>query len=553
MKRVKTEFLLLMILLLGFVLRFYQLGKIPVGFHKDEAYLGYNAYSILKTGRDINGNFLPLHLQSFLYCPAGYSYLSILPIALFGLSPFAVRLPSALFGSLTVLLVYFLVKKLFKSSYLASRLSIISSLLLAISPWHINLSRTATENIPVVFLIVLGLIFWISWQEKKKYIFLILTFLAFGLSFNLYQAPRAFLPIFLPILLLIYFRKSKFAWGLYLLTIILPLLLVLKSNNLSLRLKTVSFFSSPQTKLIVEEQIREDGMRQTPVLLTRFFHNRIQGYLIYFTKNYFSHLNYDFLFTDAGFPDRYRVPLVGLLYLFELPLLLVGLVALVKKEKTSWLIFTWIGLGIVGSALAFDDVPNLQRTLLITPALSIINAYGLLISLNLLKKIKFKEIIFLIYFLFSAYNFLFYLHQYYIHGPQYRAWYRNDGYRDLVAKVNQLLPNYRKAIITNYESAPTIFFLFFSRYDPAVFQKETKGTTFKDFDRINFYKYEFSTEQCPLRLERDKNGGIVSTGEAGILYIDSGQCDKLPEGAKELARIMRGDDSLVFKILKYQK
>ena len=141
--------LALIVFLAGF-LRFYQLGKVPAGFHRNEAFLGYNAYSI----------------------------------ALFGLNAFAVRFPSAFFGTLTVLLTYFLVKELFPNNTfqvegLVSKkflhlgggveisttparwlLSLIASFLLAISPWHINLCRTATENVIVVFFITLGLLFW---------------------------------------------------------------------------------------------------------------------------------------------------------------------------------------------------------------------------------------------------------------------------------------------------------------------------------------------------------------------------------------------------------
>src|SRR6266568_6902142 len=99
----KTSLLLFLIFLLGTALRFYQLGIVPFGFHRDEAFLGYNAFSIFKTGRDITGNVLPMHLQSFLYSPAGYSYFSILFIVLLGLSEFSVRFASAFFGSLTIL------------------------------------------------------------------------------------------------------------------------------------------------------------------------------------------------------------------------------------------------------------------------------------------------------------------------------------------------------------------------------------------------------------------------------------------------------------------
>ena len=84
----KSFILLIIIFFLGVVLRFYLLGSIPNGFHRDEVFLGYNAYSIFKTGKDITGNFLPLHLASFLYTPAGYSYVSVPFIAMFGLSEF---------------------------------------------------------------------------------------------------------------------------------------------------------------------------------------------------------------------------------------------------------------------------------------------------------------------------------------------------------------------------------------------------------------------------------------------------------------------------------
>ena len=101
-------------MLLGLVLRLAFLGQIPQGLHRDEAFLGYNAYSILKTGSDISGNFLPIHLESFYFSPNGYSYFSIPFILIFGLNSFSIRLASFLFGSLTIPLIYFLSVKLFE-------------------------------------------------------------------------------------------------------------------------------------------------------------------------------------------------------------------------------------------------------------------------------------------------------------------------------------------------------------------------------------------------------------------------------------------------------
>ena len=105
---------LILILMLAAVLRFYQLGQIPPSLNWDEVSNGYNAYSILKTARDEHGNFLPLTFRAFGdYNPALSVYTLVPSIALFGLNEFAVRFPSALLGTLTVLLTYLMVKQLF--------------------------------------------------------------------------------------------------------------------------------------------------------------------------------------------------------------------------------------------------------------------------------------------------------------------------------------------------------------------------------------------------------------------------------------------------------
>src|SRR3990172_4878127 len=126
------------IFLLGFLLRVAAIDKFPVGFTPDEASFGYDAYSILKTGRDQWGKPYPLVLESFgdFKSPL-YAYLTIPFIAIFGLDKFAVRLPNALLGSLAVYVVYLLTKKLSKNE----RVGLIAAMLLAVSPWHIMMSR----------------------------------------------------------------------------------------------------------------------------------------------------------------------------------------------------------------------------------------------------------------------------------------------------------------------------------------------------------------------------------------------------------------------------
>ena len=117
---------------------------------------------------------------------------------------------------------------------------------------------------------------------------------------------------------------------------------------------------------------------------------------------------------------------------------------------------------------------------------------------------------------------------------------------DLVKEVNDLLPKYNKAVITNRESAPTIFFLFFGKYDPSSFQKEIELSSHRSFDRINFGKYEFVEEECPLLMEKNVAGEKVK--DKNSLYVNSGLCKETMSYARILKEIKRVDGSLVFYI-----
>jgi len=558
----KTYLYLILIFVLGLFLRFYRLGAVPAGFQTDEAYFGYNAFSILKTGREMTGGFLPINLKSFLYSPAGYSYFSIPFVFLFGLNAFSVRFASALFSSLTVIATYVLVLKLFKNFKNKNCLGLVASFFIAISPWNINLARTATESSLVVFFMTLGIIFYLEWLEKKKYYLAVLSLLSFAVTILTYQAPRSFLPLFIPLLFIVLTKNilSKrnliFVAG-FLLLIVLPVVLVLLSPTLSYRIRSLSITENPQTQLVLNEQLREDGVSGLTSLQARIFNNKGISYANTFMQNYFAHFSYSFLFTDAGFPDRYRVPSMGLLYIFELPLIIWGVYEIFSKDKKlGFLVVGWILLAPIGSALTFDDVPNLQRTLLIFPALSMLVALGFLALVNFLKKIETGYILKLTYVLlgaFIAYNFLYYLQAYYVHQVVHRPWYREEGYQKLISEINNYSKNYNKIVITNWEGNPTIFLFFYNKLNPSLAQKIIRGGNNSDYGNLSFGKYAITPEECPVKEVQMVNEitGITSsvlTGEKGTLYVDHGDC-RVPQGATLLSDIKRSDNTSVFKLI----
>src|SRR3972149_10719401 len=120
-----TKFTLVVILVIASFLRLWRLSDVPVSLFGDELDVGYHAYSILKTGRDYSGNFMPLHFQSLAeWRTPLYLYSSVPTVALFGISPLGVRLPAASFGILGVWGMYLLTKEFLKIGKFSNSLEI---------------------------------------------------------------------------------------------------------------------------------------------------------------------------------------------------------------------------------------------------------------------------------------------------------------------------------------------------------------------------------------------------------------------------------------------
>ena len=159
------------ILALAFLLRFVSVADFPVGLNADEASFGYDAYSILKTGRDQWGNSFPIVLKSFGdYKSPVYAYLTIPSVALLGLNVFATRLPNVIVGTLAVLAVYLLVFEIRNLLKIKNyKLEIIASVLLAINPWSIMMSRGAFEANLITFFLPMGIYFFLKGLKENKF------------------------------------------------------------------------------------------------------------------------------------------------------------------------------------------------------------------------------------------------------------------------------------------------------------------------------------------------------------------------------------------------
>ncbi|MCL4415384.1 MAG: phospholipid carrier-dependent glycosyltransferase [Actinobacteria bacterium] len=199
----KIIFIVMLLTVIGGLLRFYGNTKNPNSLNIDEVSYGYSAYSILKTGHDENGIFMPLSFRSVGdYKNPVLIYSLVFPIAIFGLNEFSVRFTTALAGVLTIPIFFFFLSSLIKNR----KIALVGTALLTISPWHIYYSRFASDHIMGLFFLILGMYFFQRILEGRK-IWAILSGITLILSMYTYHSQRLFVPML--VLLIIFFNWKK--------------------------------------------------------------------------------------------------------------------------------------------------------------------------------------------------------------------------------------------------------------------------------------------------------------------------------------------------------
>lgn len=530
------------IIIFAAILRLWQLGNIPPSPDWDEASLGYNAYSILHTGRDEYGTVLPILLRSFNdYKPALYAYVLIPFISIFDLTVFAVRMPSAIFGIITVILVFFLVKEIFKKNSVA----LISSFLLAISPWHIQFSRVAFETNLGLSLNILGAFLFL--KSLKKQFLLPLSAGIFALNLYAYQSEKVFTPLFVLFICAIYFKQVlKFPKKILILSLItgcivaLPIFLyTITDKNALSRAAGVSIFNE-----------QSDASRKNAIILLhdKNEHNLIGEVLdnrrVFFAKqilsNYLSHydLNWLFITGDIG---RHHAPGMGIIYLWELPFILAGISMLLfgkEDRKTKLLVFAWFLLAPVPASIT-TGVPHAVRTLNFLPTFQIFGSLGIISIFYFIQKQR--RFIFyassIVILGFALFNIIYYLDQYFVQYDYFSSQDWQYGYKQAVEFTKNQENNYKKIIVSNSEKMDQsyIFFLFYLKYPPLLFQQqETKNLSLMSFNNRSFGKYEFR----PINWAKDQN-------LHGTLFV--GNPDELP--TNPLQTINALDGSATIKIV----
>lgn len=541
-----TKFIMLFIIILAVGLRFYQLGSNPPSLDWDEVSLGYNAYSILKTGADEYGNKLPLSIRSFDdYKPPLYTYLAILPIALFGLNEFSIRFPSAIFGVLAIFITYFLVKESLSNWDEKTKkiIAFISMFFVAISPWHLQFSRAAFEaNIGLSFFL-LGILFFFKGLKAGKG--LILSSVFFILSSYSYHSFRLLAP-FLIIIVAVMFRK-ELLWHkrTAILSFIIVALLIIpiaqsffSSQGVSSRLSMVTIFDSDQILNQSIKRIEYDRMNKD--FVGSLLHNRRIAYGLAIVKGYLDHFNPDFLFLHGDGGRQHHAVDVGMLYLWELPFILIGIYFLLKKlnKKTSVLFILFL-IAPIPSAVT-TGTPHPVRAIAMIPMFQIFSAVGVFIFFVWVLRVKSfyeKAAILIAVFLIGVANLAYYFHQYYVHTPIEYGDFWQYGHKEVFEEIGPIEDKYSKIVMTYMYDQPYIYYLFYNKIDPSWYQKNWDYNGNGQLDRFKrvIGKYEFRN----IDWGRDKN--LKNT-----LFI--GTSNEIPDDVNIIKEIKFLDGSIAFRI-----
>ena len=496
------RYLIAAIFLLALFLRLYKLGSLPPSLTWDEAAWGYNAYSLGIDLKDEFGRLLPFdYLESFGdFKPPVYAYLAILPVKIFGLNEFATRMPAAFFGALTVLVVYFLVKELFKKHDQKEALALITGLLLAFSPWHIMLSRAAFEANVASFFIIFGVFAFIRGVREglpagRQGFFLVLSLLSFVFSLMTFNTARVFVPLFV-LVLLVYFRKeiwqkrrSVLLGAVLSFACLLPTLIFLTTPQSRLRFAEVNIFADVGIVEIANQQIANDQ----GAWWSKIIHNRRIGYVRSFLNHYFDHFDPAFLFISGDGNPKFSTQTTGQLYLVSMPFLIFGFLLLLKtKPEIFWLLLGWLLLGVIPAATA-RETPHALRIETVLPTFQIFTAFGIVGCYNWLKKKLFKKAFVVLALSLYLFNFIYFAHFYLTHYSREFSGEWQYGYRQAIDFINHNSDEYDRIYFTNELGRPYIYFLFYLKKDPdwfrqkAVVEREALGfVTVESVDKYYF-------------------------------------------------------------------
>src|SRR3989338_437111 len=484
-----TKRILLIIISIAIVARFIKLDWAPPHLSNDEIGAAYAAYSISKTLKDGTNHFLPLLWQSH----GGYGtplavYVPLSSIMIFGNNDFAVRLPSAILGSLTIIFIGFLVRELTKNV----KLALAASFLLAISPWHFSASRWALESNYALFFIVLGLyLFFLGLNNNRRWA-TIISSVSFVLSIYSYYTEWMLTPLIL-LLLMVFYRKTILKKKIYYLAILLfGILLIPLFTNFIRNLDSSRAVSEFISKDIVVSRLLAE--HSSPI-------EKGQIILRAIMDKYSSYTSWDYLFFyGAKILPKENPYQFGFFLTPFIAAFILGLYKLKNYyEGNSNFIYFLLIISPIAASITEGEINNWRSLPLLLPV-ALITAAGTLYIWDLAKRnfcIKGLGLVLL------SISFVYFFLVYFRHFPLQKAVGYQYGYKQIALFTGQHYSEFEKIIIDRrfgdknyyYIGVPSSYIPFYTYLDPVKVQNARYLPNVIAFDKYEFREIDWASEK----------------------------------------------------------
>lgn len=474
--------LVCIILLLGFLVRLIGITDYPNGLNCDEASIGYEAYSLLNYGIDRNGNSWPVFLEAWGSGQnALYMYIIMPFIKILGLTKLAVRLPMAIIGCISLVVIYKLLKKTKNQ-----KLTIIGLAFFAICPWHIMKSRYGLESNVFPDLCLWGAYFYIISLENKKISQMYLGSVLFGLCAYAYGTSYYFLPVFLIGLfsILVIKKKIQIKQALISLGIVfiisLPIILMLIINSFNLEQITIWKITIPR---LASNRYETLTLLSSDNVIAQLIDNFIESMKILILQN-----------------DKYNANALenyGIIYVFSLPITIIGLINCIRKKENINLVFNvWF---IAALMLTFICKPNINRMNILYIPLIYYTAIGIY---EIATTVKWTQYVLALIYLGSFIGFQ--IKYYQTDFTETYTFY--DGIENIIKYTDTI--DAEKIYFQYAFKEPYIYILFYNKENTKEFVTTVKyKSEDKGFDSVtSFNNYIFS---LPKSLNENEDAAYV--------------------------------------------
>lgn len=429
-KNIKYLIIGLLILLLGFILRIYNLSTNPPELYTDELANIESAKSVIETGHDLAGKQGIYFGDRVEMRPPVYGYSAYLSSLVFGDNSFGERFPAVIYGLITIILIGLYVSLITSNK----AIGLLAASIMAILPWDIHYSRVGWEPAALLPFILGGLyLLTLAIKTNRKWL-IILGCTLLGLANFTYHTAVTYSLILLTGLIVF---NYKFFWQNKLMTI------------LGLIIYGLIILQLPLAAM------NNPGSMDRAIRISTFTPGINQQSVSIFIRNYLSHFDINFLFIHGDSNLRHSGN-VGELYWWMLPFIFIGLYLVMKhlKQKPMDRFFLlWLLIYPLAGSLTNDGFPHATRTLVGAPIWVIITSFGIFTAYQYLHQqsnkisLTLAIILSLVVVGFLA-NFCY---EYYVIYPKISAPAWQYGHAQVFKAVTKLEDNYLQVCLGNLD------------------------------------------------------------------------------------------------------